>query len=198
VEQVEEPICAFESPDDDIDDTLALESFDHALSLGMNEWDTMSSLLASQSPDSTHLVLSALLLCNRRTQKVVTRLSPAVRRRSASDRVDIKGSGGEGDPIHTEDMTVLNWSWSEAYETFKLLRRDLGARRRPGAFKKTAHKPYDEVDTAILIRATQLFGNEYILSVRGRGKRTSGSCNSCQWRNSGVDEMLEVDVTSQK
>jgi len=84
--------------------------------------------------------------------------------------VSIKDSGGEGEPTLTEDIIELNGDAREGdgHDSF-IMRRNA---QRNGSFRKTFHKPYDEVVTAILIRATQLLGKEY---MEGCGRKEISS-----------------------
>lgn len=74
----------------------------------------------------------------------------------AASGVKITGPTGEGEPILTENIISLNGE--EMCEDFFLC-DDAGAWK---GFCKTARKDYDDVVTAILIRATQLLGPEYM------------------------------------
>jgi len=74
--------------------------------------------------------------------------------------VSIKGSSGEGEPVLIDNTIALNGDENKggAHESF-ILRCDAG---KNGRCCKTAYKLYDKVVTAILIRATQLLGSEYM------------------------------------
>jgi hypothetical protein len=62
-------------------------------------------------------------------------------------------------------------------ETFILL-RDVNDEKRARGFVKTDQKPYDDVVTAILIRATQLLGSDY---MEGCGKEISSDGDWSEW-----------------
>ena len=75
--------------------------------------------------------------------------------------LSITGGSGDGDPVLNDDLICLNGDGDEGYETFSLSRKPLSG----GGFgdsTKTAYKPYDDIVTAILIRATQLLGSDYM------------------------------------
>jgi len=87
----------------------------------------------------------------------------------AASRVSIKGPSGEGEPILTNDVIAINGDEDsgDGHESFVLRQTAKSSR-----FCKTARKPYDAVVTAILIRATQLLGREY---MEGSGRKEIGS-----------------------
>jgi hypothetical protein len=72
--------------------------------------------------------------------------------------------------VLTDTVIALNGNedYGDAHESF-CLHRDAG---NNGSCCKTARKPYDDVVTAILIRAAQLLGNEY---MEGSGWDEMGS-----------------------
>lgn len=84
--------------------------------------------------------------------------------------ISIKGPDGEGEPILTENTIALNGDEDEedAHETFDLCRNA----KKNGGCCKTGYKTYDIVVTAILIRAAQLLGPEY-MDGGGRGEISS-------------------------
>ena len=73
--------------------------------------------------------------------------------------MSIKASGGFGEPILTDSIIAINGDAhnGDEHESF-VLHND----KRNGSCCKTAYKLYDMVVTAILIRATQLLGREYM------------------------------------
>lgn len=95
----------------------------------------------------------------------------------AASRVKIGSSGGEGEPTLTEKIIALNGDRYNggAHESF-ILRVDL---KKNGGCCKTAYKDYDVVVTAILIRAAQLLGPEY-MEGGGRGEISSDG-NWAEW-----------------
>jgi hypothetical protein len=82
--------------------------------------------------------------------------------------VPIKHSIGEGQAVLTDSIIAINGDERNAHESF-ILRCNVWEN---GNCCKTARKPYDEVVTAILIRATQLLGTDY---MEGSGKDEIGS-----------------------
>ena len=88
----------------------------------------------------------------------------------AASGVAIAGSDGEGEPHLSEDVIALNGSEDDggSHESF-ILQWDA---RSNGSFCKTQNKPYDVVVTAILIRAAQLLGKQYMIEA-GKGEISS-------------------------
>ncbi|KAF7971596.1 hypothetical protein HWV62_20772 [Athelia sp. TMB] len=105
-----------------------------------------------------------------RWEEIFPRLSKDAALLIAASGVIIAGGGGEGEPYLTEDTIALNGSEDDgdAHESFNL---DKNVEEN-GNFCKTQEKPYDVVVTAILIRAVQLLGNEY-MAGGGKGEITS-------------------------
>lgn len=100
--------------------------------------------------------------------------------------MSIKSSGGEGEPILADNVIAINGDEAdgEAHESF-ILRRNTGH----NGCCKTARKPYDDIVTAILIRATQLLGNEY---MEGSGRTEIGSDGSWDEWDDGRDLVKQV------
>ncbi|KAF7971597.1 hypothetical protein HWV62_15519 [Athelia sp. TMB] len=114
-------------------------------------------------------------------EEIFPRLSKDAALLIAASGVAIAGSAGEGEPYLNEDTIALNGSENHggSHESFILRRGGVGSR---GGFCKTAEKPYDVVVTAILIRAAQLLGEQY-MAEGGKGEISSDG-NWGQW-NSG-------------
>jgi len=97
----------------------------------------------------------------------------------AASGVSIKGSGGDGEPVLTEDIIAINGDarGGDEHESFVLCRNA----QRNGSCCKTARKPYDDVITAILIRASQLLGREYMVESGRDRKEISSDGDWDEW-----------------
>ena len=93
--------------------------------------------------------------------------------------MSIKDSGGEGEPELSDEFIALNGDSRDGdeHESF-ILSRDANSN---GSCCKTAYKPYDDVVTAVLIRAGQLLGSEYMEGCN-RGEISSDG-NWDEWEN---------------
>ena len=74
--------------------------------------------------------------------------------------MSIRHPSGKGEPVLTDSTIAINGdeNGEDAHESFILDRNT----KKNGNCCETARKPYDEVVTAVLIRATQLLGSNYM------------------------------------